>query len=409
MSIWKRAQDFVELALSIDQYLPGYVDAYYGPAEIRQALENKEKIQLVELTHAANELADGIAQDNTLEASRKEYLQGEVGAMQTTLDLLQGVSIGIIEEVQSLYGLTPQWVDESIFLEAHKNLEELLPGSEPLADRMHAFRTAFEVKGETPRPIIQRLFKELREQTTRRFSLPEGESCEFEFVTDQPWSAYNWYLGDYKSRIDFNLDLPIRVYNLPHLIAHEGYPGHHTEHAIKEKRLYQDDGRLEHSILPSNTPAAVISEGIAEAALELICSPEEQVDYYQQIIAETNIKGYNGQLISEITQLYRQSLSRVSDNQLLLLHQEAAPDEEVIAYGQRYALTSEKQERQSLKFAKDPLWRSYGFNYNLGYEIITGLLASVDDKDDWFTRLLQEPVTPTQVLRWTEQSRIQQR
>ena len=41
MSIWEGAQDFVELALSIDGHVPGYVDAYYGPAEIAQALKDK--------------------------------------------------------------------------------------------------------------------------------------------------------------------------------------------------------------------------------------------------------------------------------------------------------------------------------------------------------------------------------
>lgn len=403
MSKWEDAPDFVELALSIDEYLPGYVDAYYGPEEIPQALKDRGKAPLTALQQTAGELAESIPFDSSLEAARKEYLLGEVGAMQTTLRLLQGESLGIVEEVQGLYGLTPEWVDESVFEEAHSYLEQLLPGSEPLADRMIAFREYFEVSPEAAVPVIERLFQDLQDRTTRRFTLPDSESCEFKFVHDQPWSAYNWYLGYYQSRIDFNLDLPIRVYSLPHLIAHEGYPGHHTEHAIKEHKLYREGGQLEYSFLPSNTPAAVISEGIAEAALEIIFTHEELVSCYQGIVAESGLAKYSGELIYEILQVLRQSLSGVSDNQLLLLHQEAASDDEVMNYGRRYALTSEKQEQQFIKFAKDPLWRSYGFNYNLGYQIITKSLDTAENRDQWFAKLLQEPVTPAQVLNWAKQ------
>ena len=50
-------------------------------------------------------------------------------------------------------------------------------------------------------------------------------------VQDQPWSGYNWYLGNGRSRVDLNTDLPIYAYLLTDLLTHEGYPGHHTEHA----------------------------------------------------------------------------------------------------------------------------------------------------------------------------------
>jgi hypothetical protein len=383
--------------------MPGYVDAYYGPAEIRQAIKDRGKTPLPALEKAASELADAILQDTPLDARRMEYLQGEMGAMQITLRLLQGETLGLIEEVQGLYGLTPEWVDETIFVDAHRLLEDLMPGSDPLAERLQSFREYFEVSSVDAIPIINRLAQDFQARTSQRFVLPASESCEFEFVRDQPWSAYNWYLGDYKSRIDFNLDLPIRVYNLPHLIAHEGYPGHHTEHAIKEQRLYLEGGRLEHSILPSNSPAAVICEGIAEAGLEVILTPEEQIDCYKQIAAETGLSMYSGEMIYEILQVSHRYLSRVSDNQLFLIYEEGKSDEEVMSYGRRYALTSEKQERQLLKFAKDPLWRSYGFNYNLGYQFIHNFLSTTGNRDQGFSRLLHEAVTPAQVLGWTEQ------
>ena len=238
MQKWENANVFVELALSIDQHFSGYVDAYYGSQEIPQTLERKGKIPLKELEGIASDLFNSITRDSSLSPARKEYLKGEVGAMQTTLRILQGEALGIIEEVQSLYGLTPSWTDETVFEEAHRALEELLPGSGPLADRVQTFRDQFQVSVEIATPIIKRLANDLRTRTRQRFHLPPDESCEYEFVSEKPWGAYNWYLGNYKSRIDFNLDYPIRIYTLPNFITHEAYPGHHTEHSIKEHRHY---------------------------------------------------------------------------------------------------------------------------------------------------------------------------
>ncbi len=41
-----------------------------------------------------------------------------------------------------------------------------------------------------------------------------------------------------KSRIEINLDFQMEMWDIPTTMAHEAYPGHHTEHAIKEEKLY---------------------------------------------------------------------------------------------------------------------------------------------------------------------------
>jgi len=403
MQKWDKASVFVELALSIDQYFPGYVDAYYGPDEIPQALGRNGKIPLKELEQIAFGLFRSIEQDGSLTTARKEYLEGEVGAMQTSIRILKGEALGIVEEVQRLYGVTPSWTDETAFEEAHKALDDLIPGNGSLTDRIQTFKEQFQVTAETATPIINRLASDLRVRARQRFNLPEEESCEYEFVSDKPWGAYNWYLGNYKSRIDFNLDFPIRIYTLPSFIAHEAYPGHHTEHSIKEQKHYREHGLLEHSILLSNAPSTVISEGIAECGLEQLFSPEELVDIYQQLLEQTGLSKYNGRLIYEFVHIASRPLRKVTNNEILLSHEKNASDEEVIAYGTRYKLTTEQDESKYIKFLKDPLWRSYGFNYPLGREIISNALSAVEDKDRMYAQFLQEPLTPAQVQRLVSQ------
>ena len=67
--------------------------------------------------------------------------------------------------------------------------------------------------------------------------LPEGERSTLEPVSDEPWWAFNYYLGDLHSRVVLNTDVPTTGLDLIHLVTHEVYPGHHTEHALKEQHL----------------------------------------------------------------------------------------------------------------------------------------------------------------------------
>ena len=74
------------------------------------------------------------------------------------------------------------------------------------------------------------------------YPLPDTETITYEVVTDKPWSGFNYYLGDYRSTVAVNADLKQQMSNLPRLVAHESYPGHHTEHCRKEAGLVEGKG-----------------------------------------------------------------------------------------------------------------------------------------------------------------------
>ena len=82
----------------------------------------------------------------------------------------------------------------------------------------------------------------LRARTLEVVDLPDGESPALEPVRDEPWWAFNYYLGDLKSRVVLNIDLPTTGLDLIHLAAHEVYPGHHTESSVKEQLLVREQG-----------------------------------------------------------------------------------------------------------------------------------------------------------------------
>lgn len=387
---------YVRLAFMIDRLFPGYIDAYCGPPELRSEALSGEKPSLEVLRESASSLRQSIVEDNTLTPDRRAFLKEELRAMCTTIEILAGNGLSIVDEVELLYGLKAEWVDESVFEGAHSTLEEVLPGPEPLRERVQAFRDRSRVPVEVAASVISWVADTIRTRTRSVFGLPTHEDCEISFVADRPWRAYNWYLGKGKSRIEFNRDAPFEMWDIPIAVAHEMYLGHHTERTVKEYRLYVEEKRLEHCIALNNTPSALISEGIATNALEVIASRDEIEAMLVECYERAGLQKSDGERAVAFAEAYRQ-LERVVDNQALLLYGRHASDDEVVGYGVRYALTTHEDERLALRFLKDPLSRSYTYNYTLGGDLVAAFLDRAEDRRQAFWRLLSEPLTPTRL------------
>jgi hypothetical protein len=392
------ANEYIQLAFLIERRFPGYVDAYYGPPELKVQAMTGNQPSLEALIDFAVSLGQSISTDPSLSPDRRAYLEEELRAMHTTIQILGGNALHIVDEVGLLYGVTPAWVDESVFEEAHYSLNEILPGPEPLPERVQSFRERSRVPIEGAVSIIRLLVEDFRSRTLRLFGLPPGESCEISTVMDRPWRAYNWYLGERKSRIEFNLDFPMEMWEIPTAVAHETYPGHHAEHAIKENKLYNGEGRIEHSIILNNNPSSLISEGIAKNALLAVASEAEIAAILIDVYARAGLSKRDAVRAMGFGKAYRQ-LDSVADNQILLLYRDHASDDEIIDYGIRHSLTTKEDEVRSLRFYKDPLSRSYTYNYTLGRELIAAFLDRATDRKRAFQRLLSEPLTPTQIRR----------
>jgi hypothetical protein len=399
------ARKYVQLALAIGQHIPGYVDAYYGPPEWRDQAKAEGLCPVAELVSEASSLATAVADDTEMDSQRRDFLTRQVRAMQSSLSILQGKQLTLAEEAQALYDITPDWVDEAIFQEAHRTLDELLPAGDSLMERMATRKKATEVPLERVGPLLHEIIAELRRRAQARFPLPSNESFELQLVTDQPWNAYNWYLGHFHSRIDINTDLPLHITDLTYLMAHEGYPGHHTELSIKESQLVCEQGRIEHCVALLNTPSCVVSEGIATRALSILMTDEEQITWHaEELFPRAGFSHLDARREHTITAnaAHFGKLIGVGGNAAFLLHDQGASEEEVVAYLQQYGLLSVEEARKSVDFLGNPLYRSYVFTYRCGGEMLDALFATQDDRDHWFTRLLTEPVTPSQIQAWIQ-------
>ncbi|MEO5887817.1 MAG: hypothetical protein ABIQ77_09150 [Anaerolineales bacterium] len=393
------SEEFVKLALAINEHLPGYVDSYFGSYQWEQESKQAGKLPLPNLTEKADRLAEAISQADGMDTQRKDFLTSQVTAMQMSLRMLAGEKVSLAEEVHALYDVQPQWKDESNFEEAHKELSQILPVGGSLKERNEKWKKSLEIPIGKVRELLPFITARLRELTSKKFQPPENESFAVEFVSDQPWSAYNWYLGEYNSRIDINTDLPLRVNALAELIAHEAYPGHHTELSIKEAKLIRQMNYHEHVLTLINSPSCVIAEGIATTALKTVLTDNDLEDWYrEEILPRAGMTHIDPKVIIEISHV-GQKMSGLWGNAAFMLHDQSKSVDEIISYLQNYGLSTEKEADKTIKFISNPLYRSYIFTYHVGYDLLEELFLH-RDRDKYFARLLEQPVTPSQVRRW---------
>jgi hypothetical protein len=396
MAVDQISRHYIELAFAIERHMEGYIDGYYGPAELKEQAAAQPDQSL-------DAIADGLGLLRTaLQASdyptrRKQYLGVQIRGMQTMVRKLAGDQISYRDEVRDYFDIEPTQTPDDLFAEAIEQLDELLPGEGSIADRMRDWNRRFEVSPKVAQNLIDIIAQEARKRTLALLDLPGDESVSFSLVNDKPWSGYNWYLGGHKSLVEINTDLPIRANRLLGLICHEAYPGHHTEHSLKEFELYEQKGWGEHSILLINTPECVISEGIATLAEEIIFEHDYNEWLAREIFPVAQIE-VDVSLIQRINAAAR-PMAALNSNAALLLHEQGGDPEEVVQYIMRYGLRTEKEARQSLRFISDPLWRPYVFTYHAGYALLSRWLKRGDRKERFVT-LLRDQIYPSLVETW---------
>jgi len=393
------AEEFVKLALAINEHLPGYIDSYFGPEEWAQEAQRAGKLPLQDLTRRSDQLATNLSQANEWDAQRKDFLAHQISAMQMSLRLLAGENVSLAEEVQALYDVQPTWRDEANFAEYQRMLDELLPKGGSLKERLEAWKKSLEVPVEKAQGLLPFITSTLRKLAHKKFSVPEHEAFVVEFIADQPWMAYNRYLGEYRSLIEINTDLPVWLDNLMITMAHEGYPGHHTELSIKDAKLIRQMNYQENVLTLINAPSCVISEGIATSALETILTDQELEEFYrEELLPRAGLTHLDAKKIVEISNAGRK-VNGLWGNAAFMLHEQKKSPQEVIAYLQKHEMSTEKEANRAIRFMSGPLDRSYIFTYTVGYDLLAELF-SIADRDKYFARLLEEPVTPSQIRRW---------
>ncbi|ADV66879.1 hypothetical protein [Deinococcus maricopensis] len=381
------AERYVRLAHAIDAHAPGYIDGYGGP----EAWADRTARDPAALRAEAEALLADVA--GVEDAERRAFLTAQVRAMVTITRTLGGEVLPYVDEVRGLFDIDAPREPEATFEAALRALDAALPGAGSLAAREAALRERLTLREDLILPLADVVLAELRGRARALFPLPDGEDFSVQLVRDKPWGGYNWPLGHYRSRIDINTDLPVLLTALPDLMAHEGYPGHHTEHAVKEALLADGEGWDEFRIQLINAPECVVSEGIAVRALGAVMGEDELRAWLTgDLAARAGIDPDDVRAHLAASEA-RQGLLHVSGNAALRLHADGASEEEVVEYLRTYGLRSEEQARKNLSFMQNPMFRAYLFTYSVGGTLLDALFRA-EDRRSAFQWLLTRPVTP---------------
>lgn len=391
-------REYLLLGLRFDRIEEGYVDSFTGDDRLRRQVGDEPAPQPAALGIQARRLLaelPNVPRDVGFTEQRAEFVAAHLRALECAARKFAGEQIGFVEEVRDYFDVQISRGDPDRYRAAHARMDEVLGGGGTLTERIDAHRRAEEIPPERLADCVEAFSSALRDIVRRTYPLPDAETVIYEVVTDKPWSGFNYYEGDYRSRVAINADLKQQMANLPRLVAHESYPGHHTEHCRKEATLVAGLGQAEQTIFLVNTPQCLMAEGLADLALHAAVGPTWG-GWAAEIYADLGLR-FDGER-AEALSAAAASLAEVRQDAALMLHDEHRDADDVAAYLQRWLLVDDTRARQMLKFLSSPLWRAYTSTYVEGYRL---LRAWLDDRPagvgliERFTRLLDEPLIPS--------------
>ena len=396
------AERYVRLALALGEHDDDYVDAYFGPAEWRERAK-EDALGLDAITAAADELVTELKSLDPTGAEkyvalRHNFLLSHTSSMAAVSRMRNGESFGFDEESRAMYGFVAPSFPLEHYDDALQKLDALLPGNGPLHERYQAFLQQFRIPEDKVKAVVRKGLEACRERTRQHMTMVEGEDFSLEFVSGQPWGAYNRYHGNGQGLIQINLDRPKYLGASIGLGCHEGYPGHHLFSTMLDAEYLQKRGWVEFSVLPLFSPQGIIFEGSGDLASRVAFPGDERTAFLRDVIAP--IAGLG------TVDLDTAAAVREAAQELRYAGIEAArhyldgdwSKEQTIEWLTSYALVG--PESIDAWFGFTARYRAYRINYVLGEDLVLSFVRArnpdEDPEGDWdaLAELLSLPPTP---------------
>jgi len=391
---------FLLLALRIGKHIKGYVDFYFGPKKLRQIVEYESITSPNKLLNDCRTLQKQLVVQG-YDKKREFYLAKMLTAMETSIEILNGAKISLREQILRQYDVTLCPVKESELENLKEEFNEAYEGSGSLKKRMNDLRVQRTVPETKVFSLFEKALKIVRKRTKELFKdlLPIKERISLELVNpssnEVAFSYYEWYMGNYHSRIEINPKYNMYWTSFLAFAAHEGYPGHHTQFIIDE-RSYRELNQFEHSILLPHSPKLIISEGMADLALNVLYSYKKQEEIgLLEFCPDSSKESSLEVMIKQSKVRSKTSLFWYNFNYHALIDEWS--DEDLIRYSTNFEIFSDENIRKQLKLKSNHTLQKTVFSYNLGNNLITrkyGKFPSVTD----FRKLLVDPVLPSDLM-----------
>jgi len=392
-------KEYILLALRINRIFDGYIDAYYGPSELKEMIENEPIRSATKLINETRTLQKKLVQKIN-DSTRQRYIGATLKAMEAFLTILSGKKMDFIEQVNAILGVKPEvFQDDREFYDLQKEFNHVYLGNGNLAERMEVYKERRRIPKSEIIPKFKRALELTCARTKELFPdlLPETESISLEFAKDGVnWAFFNKYLGNFHSIIEINPSQPMYWTTFFPFAAHEGYPGHHTELTVKNNLFYNQLNWSEHCLILMNTPAGVITEGIAETAPYMLFSSEEKIrmelenfclNPYEEDSVDLLIKQFELKIKVKKFIIHLANLANI----------EGWSERELFDYGMSFGFYPKKNLQSDISLILNPKFRIYNYTYNYGRVLITKKFGFPPKLND-FRYLLSNPVISADLI-----------
>ncbi len=385
------ADDYVRLVLVIGRHDPDYVDAYYGPPAWKKAAARGRPRPLPELLKRARAL---LARAHSAPAcARRDFLERQLVALEAFVRKRSGETLELGREARLLFDIEVPVHEVEEFERERARLESLLPGKGDLAGRYRGFCDRFLIPPSRLEAVVQACFEATRARTVACVQLPPGERLEACFVRGRPWRAYSWYQGGYRSRIEVNAELSFSLGRLLDVLAHEGYPGHHTCNSLVEERLVRGRGWREFTVLPLYSPQTLMAEGTAEVGLSIIMTREEKRACLRDALGPVaGLAGLDFETYVAVREAAR-PLDVLAAEALRRLLAEGWTEKRALAFIARHAFVRDDSARNIVAFAR--AYGSYVFSYTAGDALVRAYVGDGPGRVARFFDLYRTPAVPS--------------
>jgi hypothetical protein len=386
--------EYLRLALRMGKLVEGFVDCWFGDPTLAREVDAEPPPLPLDIAARAAGLRSALG-DTGIARPRQRFLAAQLTGLECSARRLAGIRVPFQDEVHAYFDVDIGLGDPDRYAQVHAAISELLPGSGSRRARVEAFYERNLIPPDRFQRAIQAVSDELRVKVRPVLGLPDRERVEYEIVRDEPWNAFNRYLGDFRSAVALNVRAGRTIAAVPLIVTHESYPGHHTERCRKEAGLVNGRGHTEHAIALVNTPQCLVAEGTAEHGATALLG-DGWGGWTAELLAEHDVYS-DGELVERMVNLVRQLMPARQDA-AILLHDRGADADEVVRYLERWLLLPADRAEHMVRFLLDPVWRAYSVTYVEGARLVGEWLAARPPEQpiiDRYRVLLDEPLLPS--------------
>jgi hypothetical protein len=221
--------------------------------------------------------------NDALVAMRQRSLKAHAISLSLQLQPAKMAALPVTERVQRIYGFEPIFRPLSTYDAAIERFDRTMPGEGSLTDRIDAMKKRAQVPAERIEAVVRTAVAECRRRTAAHMELPK-EELAISFLADPLVPGRSEYHGSGKGTMAVSTVVPADVDRLLQLSCHEAYPGHHTNYATLDQRLWRGKGWPEIRSSLNLEPQFPVSDAISEHGVGMVFPLDDRMKFEREVL-----------------------------------------------------------------------------------------------------------------------------